>query len=166
MRNYLHLYLKALLLMLSLTFIISCKKDTNEKSSSDKIIKVTIESSGDVQYYQGYLSVNGTINKDQKRVTVSGVVWDEETSEGEITVYEKSFDPITGNLTLSTNSPASGISFGYSAWYSPSDLVQHTPVSVTIKYFLNDKVVKTEVYNAGNNINVSPYLGYLNTSEY
>lgn len=167
MKNNILNFSKTLLLFIAITSVIACKKDDNgEKNSSDKVIKLTIEHSGDLQYYKGYLSVNGTINKNQKRVTVSGVTWDDQTSEGEITLYEKSFDPISGTTTIQTDAPASGINIGYSAFYLPTAQIQHTPVTATFKYYVDGELVKTDTYKAGSNVNVDPYLGSIDASEF
>lgn len=167
MKNHLLTFSKTLLLFMALTSVVACKKDDDsEKNNSDKVIKLTIEHSGDVRYYKGYLSVNGTINKNQKRVTVSGVTWDDQTSEGEITLYEKSFDPITPTTTIQTDGPASGINIGYSAFYIPTDQIQHTPVTATFKYYVDGELVKTDTYKAGSTVNVDPYLGSIDASKF
>jgi hypothetical protein len=166
MKNLQTTLFKALLVLFTIPLLVSCSKDDDtEPSKTDKTIKITVEHTGDVQYYISYLTVTGTLDSDQKGIPVSGVAWDKQYGEGEVTIYEKSTTQ-AANYTLTTDKKAAKIQFGYSVWYNADPSVQHTPVNVTFKYYLDDKLVKTETYKASESIGGDPYLGELDIANY
>lgn|SRR5690625_4856671 len=148
-------------------FLSSCSKDkSDDPEGSDQVIRISIESTGDIQYYDGLLTVSGTIDSKQKGVAVSGISWDDETTSGEVTVYSKDFAPVINTVNFKTDRKASGIQFGYSAWLNDSNAENIVPMKAVIKYYVNDELVKTETYQAGVNTNVEPYLGRLDSKDY
>lgn len=161
-------WLSLLFSALLLSVFTSCLKDSiQEPEKEDKIITVSIEHEGNIENYQGFLNVNGTLNSDLKRVNVSGVTWDEEVTEGEISLLTKTLIPVSKKIEIITDRPVSGIQFGYTAWLIEGDNLVITPLAITIKYTIDDKIVKTESFIAGKD-GSSPetYLGRLDVSDY
>ncbi len=160
-------WLSLLFSALLLSVLTSCSKDSTQEPERDKIITVSIEHEGDIENYQGFLNVNGTLNSDLKRVNVTGVTWDEEVTEGEISLLTKTLIPVSKKIEIKTDRPVSGIQFGYTAWLIEGNDLEITPLAITVKYTIDDKIVKTESFIAGmDGSSPETYLGQLNVSDY
>lgn len=160
--------LSLLICVLLVNVFASCSKDSKrEPVKEDKIITVSIEHEGDIEKYQGFLNVNGTLDSDLKRVNVSGVSWDEEVTEGEISLLTKTLIPVSKKIEIKTDRPVSGIQFGYTAWLIGGNDLVITPLAITIRYTIDDKIVKTESFIAGKEgSSAETYLGRLEVSDY
>lgn len=167
MKNYQSPLLILKLCLLSF-FLSSCSKDDKTLGDvKDKVIKISIQHEGDIQSYKGFLTVTGTLDSDQKRVSVSGVNWDEEVSSGEVTIYTKEFESVFEEISFRTDRPASGIQFGYSAWANDKAATEDNSFLTTeIKFYVDDKLVKTDTYTAGSDTTVDPYIGKLDAKDY
>lgn len=166
--NFKKKWLPLLFCALLLSVFASCSKDNNQKpEKEDKIITISIEHEGDVENYQGFLNVNGTLNSDLKRVNVSGVTWDEEVTEGEISLLTKTLIPVSKKIEIKTDRPVSGIQFGYTAWLIENNDLGISPLTITVKYAIDNKIVKTESFLAGKGgSSTGTYIGQLNVSDY
>lgn len=105
------------------------------------------------------------IDKDGKGVAISGVNWDHEEGADGIFGYSKTYNPITERtITIKTDKPASWLMFGFSAY--TLDASVETPMISTIKYYIDDELVKTETFKASIGMTSDYYAGEISVDDY
>ena len=144
---------KFLFVLLISVAIFACKKD-NDGDNADKTIKVVIDNPAGAEHYRGVLTVSGTIDRNQKKVLVNGVDWDEQVENGEVVIYTKTFDSLATQIQFQTSAPASSLQLGYSTW---SDSVS-VGLTSKIDIYLDGDLVESEYYHGGEDPSADTYI--------
>lgn len=169
MKNKFNVLKISALMLISVFAFSSCSKndDDNGKIEKEAKIRVEIEHTGDFEHYGSGLSASSSLTRDLKMVNLNGVEWDDLETNNNVTVYAKDYEILPKVISFETVAAGTFIQFGYMAWVSSNEDGVVNPLKVTIKYYLDGKLVKSENYNPLVKDGVpANYLGRLEVKDY
>lgn len=154
-------------LLLTVFAFASCDKNDDIEIEKEAKIRIEIEHTGDFEHYGGGLSASSSLTRDLKMVTLTGVEWSDQATSNNVTSYAKDYENVPKVISFETTRAGTGLQFGYIAFVTSNEDEIVDPLKVSIKYFLDGKLVKTVPYDPiGDGEIPAPYLGKIEVGDY